>query len=163
MKTLNLLMIPLFYDYLPHDIVKLLNLFRRVVLYISNSSFTKSELKVLKKHEEDFLNCFMKVCTNYDVTQKVHRTLHYHQSIAFLGNSVNFSCFPYEGFLSFLAHGTHSTKCNLNESYFLSNLNTNIETYISIERGQFFVHKIYKNIFYIDKTRYEQKNKYIES
>jgi hypothetical protein len=158
-------MIPLFEEHLPDDVVKLLNLFRRIVLYMSNSSFTKSELKVLKDHEDSFLKCFMNVCTNYAVTQKVHRILHYHQSIAYLGNTVNFSCFPYEGFLSFLSHGTHSTKSNLNELYFLSNLNTNIDTYVSkyVHKEDPLFYKTFKNVITIDGVRYNLKNKQGES
>ena len=137
MKTLCLLLIPIILgnfsaDDFPKDVLKVFNLFRRLVLYINNSSFTQQELTVLKSHEDDFMKAFIKVFTNYGVTQKVHRTCHYHQSIKFLGNSINFSCFPFEGYLSFLSHGTHSTSNNLYELYFLSTINSNITTYFSI-------------------------------
>jgi len=165
MKTLNLLMIPLFYDRISKGLLKVLNLFRRIVLYMSNSSFTQAELTVLGKYEEDFVKAFSNVFSNYGITQKVHRMLHYHQSIKFVGNSVNFSCFPFEGFLSFLSHGTHSTKSNLNELYFLSNLNTNMETYKSkyIQSNDPLFYKIHGNVIVFEGVRYELKNKYKES
>ena len=140
MKSFSYLILPLFYNFLSKKQVKMLNNFRRVQYMLSNRRLTSQDLKRLKDIEENFINSYIGEMGNYAVTQKVHRVSHYHKSVENLGTSNNFSCFPMEGYLSFLSNGTHSTSQNLNELYFLSMVNTYVPSYITnCEASDLFV------------------------
>ena len=84
MKTFSLLIIPLAHLDLEPNIVKPLNLFRRILYMLSNPRFSREEIKCLKQYENDFHHAFIKAFTNYAVTRKVHRISHHHQNLDFL-------------------------------------------------------------------------------
>jgi hypothetical protein len=130
MKAIAIILPPLVYEYVNENMVKLLNTFRRLVLFIFNKNISRSENAVLRSLEDTFIKQFYKAFGQYSVTQKVHRVTHFHSAIHQLGQVKNTTCFPFEGYLSFLAHGTHCSNDNLMELVFLSTLNSNLATYI---------------------------------
>ena len=134
-KNISFLVIPLMFEHFPQRFLKLMNSFRRIVFFLNASSLSRQDLSILLQYENEFMSLYHSEFSGYDVVAKVHRVMHYEKAIEYLGDAVNFSCFPFEAFLSYLNHGTHATKINIYELNFISRLNTNLDVYIDAVDG----------------------------